>query len=144
MQQQIVMQRYRRASICHQRHRPALQHVQQDITVREQLCTTIVLVGVQVVARVSTVRRDRMRRLTVPASVPVAMAPVQVRRVQPSVLRVHTVQVVHRHVRIVQTSQVILRTPVPPVIHLRRVHGPATMVIIRHLITSVASSVVRV
>ena len=144
MQQQIAMQRYQRASICHRQHRPALQHVQQDITVRARQCIITVPVDVQDVVRVSIVRRDRMRRLTVPASVPVAMAPVQVRRVQPSVLRVHTVQVVHRHVRIVQTSQVILRTPVPPVIHLRRVHGPATMVIIRHLITSVASSVVRV
>ena len=99
MQQQIAMRLYRRASICHRPHQPALQHVQQDITVRARQCIITVPVDVQDVVRVSIVRRDRMRRLTVPASVPVAMAPVQVRRVQPSVLRVHTVQVVHRHVR---------------------------------------------
>ena len=144
MQQQIAMRLYRRASICHRPHQPALQHVQQDIIVRVRRCITTAPVDVQRVVRVSIVRRVQMRRLTVPASVRVAMEQVQVRRVQPSVLRVHTVQVVHRHVRIVQTSQVILRTPVPPVIHLRRVHGPATMVIIRRRTTSVASSVVQV
>lgn len=143
MQQQIAMRLYRRASICHRRHRPALQHVQQVITVRARRCITTVLADVQVVVRVSTVHRVQMRRLTVPASVRVAMEQVHPVHVRRNAQQVRTALVVRQHVRIVRTSQITLRTPVPPVIHLRRVHGPATVVIIRRRITSVASSVVR-
>ena len=72
------------------------------------------------------------------------MERVQVHPVRRNAQQVRTALVVRQHVRIVRTSQITLRTPMQQVIRLRRVHGPATVVITRLQITSVASSVVRV
>ena len=144
MQRQIAMRLCQRASICQRPRQPALRRVQQDTTVRARHCITTALVAVQVVVRVNTVRRDQMRRLTVPASARAAMGLVRPVHVRPSVRQARTVQAVQQRVQIAQTSQAIPRTPVQQVIRLRRAHGPATVVITRRRITSVASSVVRV
>ena len=82
-----------------------------------------------------------MRRLTVPASVPVAMAPVQVRRVLIRARRAPIQQVAQQDARFVVTSRPIRRILMREGIHLLTAHGLVMMVITRHLIISVDSSV---
>lgn len=141
MRQVIVMRLCRRLSTCHRAHQPALQRVRRGIIVRERHCIITVPMDVQDVVRVSIVRRDRMRRLTVPASVPVAMAPVQVRRVLIRARRAPIQQVAQQDARFVVTSRLIRRILMREGIHLLTAHGLVMMVITRHLIISVVSSV---
>lgn len=141
MRQMIVMRLCRRLSTCHRAHQPALQRVRRGIIVRERHCIMPAQVDVRRVVVVNIVRKDRMRRLTVKQLVLVAMAPVQVRRVLIRARRAAIQQAAHQDARFVVTSRLIRRILMREGIHLLTAHGLVMMVITRHLIISVDSSV---
>lgn len=82
-----------------------------------------------------------MRRLTVNQLVLVAMAPVRVQRVLIRARRAPIQQVAHQDARFVVISRPIRRILMQQGIHLLTAHGLVMMVITRHLIISVDSSV---